>query len=147
MSKSAAGSVVALYLNVGHRQPMQVVDGATFIAGQGIEKDRHATSRVERQERQVLLMDQEILDALSLAPAVVRENVTTSGIELASLPLGQRVGLGDQVVLQISKPCAPCSRMDEVRPGLRVELDGRRGMLAFVVQGGSVDVGDPINLL
>ena len=147
MSKSAAGNVVSLHLNVGHRQPMRVVDSATFIAGQGIENDRHATSRVERQDYQVLLMDNETLEALGLAPAVVRENVTTAGIELASLPMGQRVGLGDQVVLQISKPCLPCSRMDEVRAGLKAELDGRRGMLASVVQGGSVKVGDLVNLL
>jgi len=59
---------------------------------------------------------------------------------------GQQVALGDEVVIQISKPCAPCSRMDEIRPGLQDELDGRRGMLASVVTGGTVNVGDPIRV-
>jgi MOSC domain-containing protein YiiM len=43
--------------------------------------------------------------------------------------------------------CDPCSRMDEIRPGLQTELDGRRGMLARVVRGGEVAAGDEIELL
>jgi MOSC domain-containing protein YiiM len=37
--------------------------------------------------------------------------------------------------------------MDEIRPGLQTELDGRRGMLARVVRGGEVASGDEIELL
>ena len=51
------------------------------------------------------------------------------------------------MVLEISEPCAPCSRMDEIRPGLRLQLEGRRGMLAVVVEGGIADVGDSIVVL
>ena len=126
---------------------MKDVQDANFIAGQGIEDDRHASAKAERSDFQVLLMDQETLDALDLAPSVVRENVTISGIDLSSLPSGRTVRLGDEVVLRISKPCPPCSRMDEVRSGLRQELEGRRGMLASVVEGGSVRVGDPVRSL
>jgi hypothetical protein len=37
--------------------------------------------------------------------------------------------------------------MDEVRPGLRAELDDKRGMLARVVDGGEVALGDELELL
>ena len=60
---------------------------------------------------------------------------------------GQRLALGGQVVLQITGPCAPCARMDEIRPGLREELEGRRGMLASVVRGGTIRAGDAIEVL
>jgi MOSC domain-containing protein YiiM len=43
--------------------------------------------------------------------------------------------------------CDPCHRMDELRQGLRAELQGKRGMLARVVEGGEVAVGDEIELL
>jgi len=43
--------------------------------------------------------------------------------------------------------CDPCSRMDEIRQGLQAELDGKRGMLARVVQGGEVAQNDQIELL
>ncbi len=57
------------------------------------------------------------------------------------------MALGGEVVLKITGPCAPCARMDEIRPGLRLELDGKRGMLASVVRGGTIRVGDAISVL
>ena len=147
MGLSNEGRVVSLRLNVGERQPMVVVDTASLVAGLGIEGDRHATPRRKRRDHQVLLIDEETLESLRLEPGQVRENVTTGGIDMASVAAGQRLGLGPEAVVEISKPCTPCSRMDEVRPGLQRELEGRRGMLAWVVQGGSVAVGDPIRRL
>ena len=37
--------------------------------------------------------------------------------------------------------CDPCERMDELRPGLRQELEGKRGMLARVLKSGELTVG------
>ena len=147
MSSSRGPQIVSLRLCVGHREPMQVVDTAKVIAGFGIEGDRHATSEGVKQARQVLLMDEETLETKRLSQGDVRENITTTGIDLASLPEGQRLALGDEVVVQISGHCAPCARMDEIRPGLKEELEGKRGMLSSVVQGGSIKAGDTIRVL
>jgi MOSC domain-containing protein YiiM len=43
--------------------------------------------------------------------------------------------------------CDPCHLMEEIRPGLQAELEGRRGMLASVVKTGSVNLGDELRLL
>ena len=43
--------------------------------------------------------------------------------------------------------CDPCHRMDELRPGLRALIDGKRRMLAHVVEGGEVALGDEIALV
>ena len=123
---------------------MQVVDSTTFVAGFGIEGDRHANSTGPGAARQVLLMDQQTLDAFDLAHGQVRENVTVADIDLHALDAGQRLALGGQVVLEITGHCTPCQRMDEVRPGLRAELSGQRGMLATVVAGGVARVGDGV---
>ena len=147
MSQNVDGQVVSLHLNVAHREPMKNVTNATFIADVGIESDRHATSKEERRGYQVLLMAKEALDSLDLRPGLVRENVTTSGIDVSDLQPGQQVALGDEVLIEVSKACAPCSRMDELRPGLQNELEGRRGMLAGVVRGGQVRVGDTARLV
>lgn len=147
-SRSHLGAhIVSLQLCVGHREPMRSVESATVIAGFGIEGDRHATSEGVRADRHVLLMDEETLEAFGLAHGEVRENITTSGLDPTLLQEGQRLALGDQVVLQITGRCAPCARMNEIRPGLRQELEGRRGMLASVVRGGTIQVGDPIQVL
>ena len=43
--------------------------------------------------------------------------------------------------------CDPCHRMDELREGLRAELQGKRGMLARIVESGDIALGDPVELL
>ncbi len=136
------GRAVSLHVTPSSRAPVQELEEARFVAGHGIEGDRHATDRPDRQAYQVLLMDQETLDELGLEPGDIREQVTTSGIDVASLRPGQEVALGSDVVVRVSRPATPCSRMDEIRPGLQRELDGRRGQLASIVRGGSVRVGD-----
>lgn len=139
--------IVSLQLCVGHREPMRMVESALAIAGFGIEGDRHAVSQGPRTARQVLLMDGHILEGLGLAHGDVRENITTAGVELASLAEGRRLALGEEVVLRITAPCEPCSRMDEIRPGLQRELEARRGMLATVAKGGTIRVGDGVRVL
>ena len=139
--------IVSLQLCVGHREPMRQVDAATLIAGFGIDGDRHATAGGVRAGRQVLLMDEETLEALSLERGDVRENISVSGMDLAVMASGNRLMLGGEVVLRVSEHCAPCARMDEIRPGLRAELEGRRGVLTSVEQGGTIKVGDPITVM
>ena len=139
--------IISLQICVGHRQPMSTVDSATFIEGFGIEGDRHAVKAGARTDRQVLLMDEDTLEGFGLGIGQVRENVTVRGIDLHEVPAGQRLALGDDVVVEITQFCAPCERMEEVRPGLREELFEQRGMLATVISGGAVNVGDQVQVV
>ena len=147
MGTSTQGSTLSLNLSGEHRKPSKIVQSANFVAGLGIEGDRHATERKERQGYQVLIMDNETLQELGLEPGVIKEQVTTTGIDVASLDVGQQLALGAEVVIQIANDAPPCSRMEEIRPGLQKELEGRRGMLASIVTGGTVNVGDTIRIL
>ena len=122
---------------------MQKVPAATLITGVGLEGDKHAKAA---SDRQVLLADQEALEAVGVTPGTIKENVTVEGLHVMGLPVGTRVRLGDSAVLEITNVCEPCFRMDEIRMGLNEELVGRRGMVARVVNGGSISVGDRITL-
>ena len=139
----AQGKVVSIQLCVGHREPMAHSDQALAIKGHGLEGDRHADPQ---SHRQILLMEKEILDALDLEPGTIRENVTISGLPIHKLPTGQHLQIGDQVVLEITGLCEPCSRMDEIRAGLRATLDGQRGVLTRVIQGGVLKTGDAVKV-
>ena len=112
------------------------------IESQGLEGCAHANP----PSREVLLASQEHLDALGVEPGAIRENVTVAGADVHSWPVGQRVKVGG-ALLEITMECDPCHRMDELRPGLRTLLDGKRGMLAHVVEGGDIALGDQIELL
>ena len=142
-----SGSVVSIQLKVGHRAPMKFVESARMIENYGIEGDRHAISEGVRTKRQVLLTDEETLAKFGLSRGDIRENITATGIDLHSLKEGDRVSLGDDAVVEITGHCAPCARMDEIRDGLRVALEGQRGMLATVITGGEVSVGDQVRAL
>ena len=92
-------------------------------------------------------MDEETLDVFGLKQGEVRENVTTSGIDIHSLPKGQRLSLGDQVVLEITGFCDPCEFIEDKEQGLRDRMTDRRGMLTHVVEGGVVNAGDSVKPL
>ena len=145
MSGDSHGSIVSIQLCVGHRDPMKSVESAEMTAGLGIEGDRHAVSEGVRTARQVLLMDEETLSKFDLVRGQVRENITTTGIDLHSLEPGRQVSLGNDATVEITGFCTPCARMDEVRDGLQTALHEQRGMLATVVQSGSIAVGDRVS--
>jgi MOSC domain-containing protein YiiM len=112
------------------------------ISGQGLEGCAHANP----PKREVLFVSKEHLDAVGVAPGAIRENLTVEGDDVERWSVGQRVRAGE-AVFEITMVCDPCHRMDELREGLRAELQGRRGMLARVVESGEVAVGDEITLL
>lgn len=137
-----SGTIVSIQVCPASRAPMEARESARLIEDWGFEGDRHAQSGGTRQ---VLLMDEETLSAFGLAAGMVKENITTRGIDLKTIAPGTRLVIGS-AVLELTKSCTPCSRMDEIRPGLREALAGQRGMLARVVEGGMLRVGDPIEI-
>ena len=138
------GRTESLHVTPSHRAPLESLEESRFVAGYGIEGDRHATDQPNRQDYQVLMIDVETLGELGLKPGDVREQVTTSGFDVGSLEPGQQVALGSEVVVRVTKPATPCARMDDVRAGLQDKLKGRRGQLATIVTGGTVRVGDEV---
>jgi MOSC domain-containing protein YiiM len=112
------------------------------LEDQGLEGCAHGNP----PRREVLFASQEHLDAVGVEPGAIRENITVAGTDVQTWPIGQRVRVGD-ALLEITMVCDPCERMDQLRQGLRAEIDGKRGMLAHVVEGGEIAVGDPVELI
>jgi len=135
---TVAGLFVSPARGSGRFEPRERVQA---IESQGFEGCAHANP----PRREVLLASKEHLDALGVEPGAIRENVTVEGTDVHDWPVGQRVKVGG-ALLEITMVCDPCHRMDELRAGLRSELDGKRGMLAHVVEGGEIALGDAIEL-
>jgi MOSC domain-containing protein YiiM len=111
-------------------------------AGEGLEGCAHANP----PKREVLFASIEHLQSVGVEPGAIRENLTVEGTDVEKWPIGQRVRAGE-AVFEITMVCDPCHRMDELRQGLRAELEGKRGMLARIVESGEIAVGDPVELL
>ena len=137
------GSITNIHIASVKGTPSDPVQEATAISGMGIEGDR---SCVEGNTRQVLFMDKETLDDLELTPGQIKENITTSGVDMSHAQPGQVFFIGDEIRMEVVGDCEACGKMEEIRPGLWDRLNGRRGMLAMVINGGTMKVGDTIRL-
>jgi MOSC domain-containing protein YiiM len=149
MDKSPRGSVASLHVHPARSgEPLLAVECVNLIEGKGIVEDTRFFERKPR--RQVTLIEREQLsahaDALGIgeiAPGAARSNIETTGIDLQRL-LGRRVRIGE-AVLKLDKPRTPCHKMDLISYGLRELMeDGRQGVLALVLKGGAIRVGDTV---
>ncbi len=137
------GNILNLHIARVKGTPSDPVQEATAISAHGLEGDR---SCMVSNARQVLVMDKETLDHFELAPGQIKENITTEGLDLSEAKPGQVFFIGDEVTMEVVGECEPCGKMDAIRMGLRQELNHRRGILAMVISGGPIKVGDSIRL-
>jgi MOSC domain-containing protein YiiM len=106
----------------------------------GFEGDFHAgvSSR-----RQVLMLSRSVLDEFGLTPGMLSENLVIDGLDVMKLASGQQLRVGD-ALLEVTLECEPCVQMDRIRPGLRRDLQGKRGKFATVIIPGTIHVGDRV---
>jgi MOSC domain-containing protein YiiM len=133
--------LVGIWRAPARRVPMESLEAAEIVED-GVDGCAHRRAG----KRSVLFVAAEDLDAVGVEPGVVRENFTVRGADLMRWPVGQRVAVGE-AEFEVSMVCDPCHLMEEIRPGLQAEIDGRRGMLASVVTPGRVAVGDAVRAL
>jgi MOSC domain-containing protein YiiM len=136
------GSVQNIFLKEQHDQAVTPVDEVMAESGMGFVGD----VSFGRSKRQILFIEKETLDEFQLVPGQIKENVTVQGVELAGLPAGSQVQAGE-VLFEVTGDCAPCQFIEDIRPGLRDEMDGRRGTLFRVVNGGTIRVNDTVAIL
>jgi MOSC domain-containing protein YiiM len=123
-----------------------------LIAGVGMVGDRYATRRghwsdPRWRDQQLTLVGQERLDELGLAPDALRRNIVTVGLDLHDL-IGLEFGISD-AVLRGQRICTPCGYIGRLnrRPSLLAELSGRGGIRVSIVRGGTIHIGDQIQIL
>jgi MOSC domain-containing protein YiiM len=135
--------IAAIWRSPAKRSPMELHERGRAVEGHGLEGCAHARAGTKRQ---VLFASKDHLDALDVEPGAIKENFTVEGADVHSWAVGQRVSIGE-AEFEVTMECEPCERMEEIRPGLQQELEGRRGMLARVVKTGDVAVGDEVRLI
>jgi MOSC domain-containing protein YiiM len=133
--------IVNLFRAPKRRVAMEELSEARVVGNAGFDRCAHARPAGKRQ---VLLMDIETLRAMDLVPGMVRENITTEGLEVNALKAGQRLRVGE-VELEVTLVCQPCEQIEKLRAGLEEQMLGRRGMLCRVLRGGMVKPGDSID--
>lgn len=118
---------------------------AELVTNHGIRGDRKAGHNPNRQVN--LLSAGWLAEAAArgyrAAPGQFGEQIILDGIDLTALPPGARLSLGDTAVLEIVKGRTGCERL-EAAQGKSIKGLGPIGVLARVVAGGAIRVGDPV---
>ncbi|MDR7103412.1 MOSC domain-containing protein [Croceicoccus sp. BE223] len=139
------------------RGPMQLVDEVAVTLREGVVGDYRGAMRPDGpRKRQVSLIEAEswasALHDLGLSPDAIgwqerRANLLVEGLALPRNN-GARVRIGEAVVIEIVQECDPCSRMEEIHPGLKAALlpDWRGGVLGRVLAEGTIRTGDTIRI-
>jgi MOSC domain-containing protein YiiM len=136
------------------RGPIEVLESVHVSIEAGLAGDfRGAVKPGRSAKRQVSLIERADWDAAMAELgidhhwSVRRANLLVEGLDLPQRP-GALVRIGESVVLEIMMECDPCSRMEEIEPGLKAALtpDWRGGALARVIEGGDIRLGDSIRV-
>ncbi len=114
----------------------------------GLEGDAHADSAWHRQ---VSLLATESIDkmrrfGLDLKPGDFAENLTTEGIEVFTLPVGTRLRVGDETILEVSQIGKECHVGCAIRQKVGKCIMPVEGVFARVIHGGNVHPGDEIRI-
>jgi MOSC domain-containing protein YiiM len=144
-----SGKVIAVCRSDTKGVSKDVVPEGQFCEGFGMVTDAHADFKTHRQ---VSLLATESIEkmrklGLDLGPGAFAENLTTEGIDVASLPIGTRVAVGKEVVLEISQIGKECHAGCAIMRQVGTCIMPKEGVFARVVTGGKIIAGDKIKVI
>jgi MOSC domain-containing protein YiiM len=114
----------------------------------GLVGDAHADCCTHRQ---VSLLAEESIDkmralGLKLKPGDFAENLVTEGIDLVSLPVGTRMSVGGQVILEVTQIGKECHSGCAIFQQVGTCVMPKEGVFTRVIRGGTVRAGDKIEV-
>ncbi|MDO9574645.1 MAG: MOSC domain-containing protein [Candidatus Contubernalis sp.] len=123
--------------------------------GEGILQEEHGfvgDAHAGDWHRQVSLLALESVQkmrdmGLDVNPGDFAENITTEKLELVSLPIGTKMTLGEEVLLQVTQIGKECHNRCAIYYQAGDCVMPKEGIFARVLQGGKISVGDTIKVL
>jgi len=145
------GKIFSINCSAVKGVPKEQALKAVLVKSHGIKSDAHAGTEL----RQVSLLPMESVRgqiarakvknaSVEIRPGIYAENITTEGIDLAALKLGDRLRIGKTAVLKISKIGKECHKRCAIYHQVGDCIMPREGIFAEVLEGGEIAVGDSI---
>ena len=114
----------------------------------GLVGDAHADCCTHRQ---VSLLAMESIDKMrrlgfEVGPGDFAENLTTQGLDLLSLPVGTKISIGRDILLEVTQIGKKCHNDCAILREIGKCIMPKEGIFAKVVRGGFVRAGDHIRI-
>ena len=112
----------------------------------GLIGDAHADCCTHRQVSLLAIESINKMRSLGfdIGPGDFAENLTSEGIDLVSLPIGTRLSIGEEVVLEVTQIGKECHTGCAIYRQIGKCIMPKEGVFAKVIHGGLVKVGDQI---
>ena len=119
-----------------------------LLEDEGLDGDAHAGD----WHRQVSLLAMESIDkirgkGLDVSPGDFAENITTSGLKIWELPLGTRLTVGSEALLEVTQIGKECHDRCAIYHQVGDCVMPREGVFTRVLRGGTIRPGDEIRVL
>jgi len=142
--------VIAVNISEEKGKRKHTVPSCRLVIDHGIDGDAHAG----KWHRQVSLLAQESIDKMqekltdiTLKPGDFAENITTTGIEVMKLPIGTKIKIGRDAVLEVTQIGKECHLSCEIRKIVGDCVMPREGIFGVVVSEGEIVAGDQIEVI
>ena len=127
----------------------EVIAEGVFIENFGLTDDAHADCSTHRQ---VSLLTTQSIDkmrklGLDVDSGDFAENITCEGIDLVSTPIGTRLSLGENLILEITQIGKECHTKCAIYHKVGTCIMPEEGIFARVIKGGTIKAGDIITVL
>jgi MOSC domain-containing protein YiiM len=133
-------------INIGTSDALGSVSSVRAVAGHGLEGDRYFFADGAASGEALTLIEAEAIEDVGLTGARSRRQVVVRGGGLNDL-VGKRFRVGD-VECEGVELCEPCLHLQKLtRPGIIKDLIHRGGLRADILSGGTISVGDKVQVL
>lgn len=142
------GKIVAVCTSPAKGGRKKDVGQGVLVEDFGLQGDGHGGDG----HRQISLLANEsvakmLAKGLDVGPGDFAENFTTEGLDLCSLPIGSRLKVGSEALLEITQIGKECHERCQIYYQAGDCVMPREGVFARVLRGGPVANGDVIELL
>ena len=146
LNPPAQGRIVAVSVSDRKGVAKHNVPEALLLVEHGLKGDAHAGSG-----RQVSLLAQESIDKMiamgaAVSPGDFAENITVQGLKVMALPVGTRLKVGAEALLEITQIGKACHQGCAIREQVGDCVMPREGVFARVLKGGVVKTGDLVKV-
>jgi MOSC domain-containing protein YiiM len=118
-----------------------------LVADYGIEGDAKGGGKRQLNVMSAAVVTELAKEGFQAEPGQLGEQLIVGGVDVDALPIGARLRIGAEACIEMTEPRTGCGKFERYQGRSPQEAAGRLGMMARVVTGGPISVGDPVQVI